>query len=36
MACSLLGGMMSGIYNELPENNDADNPVKRVFSSLFR
>lgn len=30
---SLLGGMMSGIYNEVPRPNDADNPVKVVISA---
>ena len=30
---SLLGGMMAGIFNEPPKNNDADNPVRRVISA---
>jgi len=30
---SLLGGMMSGIYNEPEKPDDADNPVKRVISA---
>ncbi|MEW6077335.1 MAG: AMP-binding protein [Thermodesulfobacteriota bacterium] len=30
---SLLGGMMAGIFNEPPKNNDADNPVRRVVSA---
>ncbi len=30
---SLLGGMMSGIYNEPERPDDADNPVKMVLSS---
>ena len=30
---SLLGGMMSGIFNEPPKENDADNPVKTVISA---
>ncbi|MDY6823981.1 MAG: AMP-binding protein [Thermodesulfobacteriota bacterium] len=30
---SLLGGMMSGIFNEPPKDNDADNPVRRVISA---
>jgi crotonobetaine/carnitine-CoA ligase len=30
---SLLGGMMSGIYNEPPKPDDADNPVKVVISA---
>jgi acyl-CoA synthetase (AMP-forming)/AMP-acid ligase II len=30
---SLLGGMMSGIYNEPRKPNDADNPVKIVISA---
>jgi crotonobetaine/carnitine-CoA ligase len=30
---SLLGGMMSGIYNEPPRPNDAENPVRRVISA---
>jgi crotonobetaine/carnitine-CoA ligase len=30
---SLLGGMMSGIFNEPPRNDDADNPVKTVISA---
>lgn len=30
---SLLGGMMSGIYNEPPRENDGDNPVKMVISA---
>ncbi|SHL19917.1 crotonobetaine/carnitine-CoA ligase [Desulfatibacillum alkenivorans DSM 16219] len=30
---SLLGGMMAGIYNEPPKENDADNPVVRVISA---
>lgn len=30
---SLLGGMMSGIYNEPPKQNDNDNPVKKVISA---
>ena len=30
---SLLGGMMSGIYNEPPKPNDADNPVRKVISA---
>jgi crotonobetaine/carnitine-CoA ligase len=30
---SLLGGMMSGIYNEPPRADDRDNPVRRVISA---
>ncbi len=30
---SLLGGMMAGIFNEPPKDNDADNPVKTVISA---
>jgi crotonobetaine/carnitine-CoA ligase len=30
---SLLGGMMSGIYNEPPRPDDADNPVRMVISA---
>ncbi len=30
---SLLGGMMAGIYNEPPRDNDADNPVRKVISA---
>lgn len=30
---SLLGGMMSGIYNEPKRGNDADNPVRTVISA---
>ncbi|MFP4477008.1 MAG: AMP-binding protein [Desulfatibacillaceae bacterium] len=30
---SLLGGMMSGIYNEPPKPDDADNPVRKVISA---
>ena len=30
---SLLGGMMSAIYNEPPKPNDADNPVRMVVSA---
>jgi len=30
---SLLGGMMSGIYNERPRPDDADNPVRKVISA---
>ncbi len=30
---SLLGGMMAGIFNEPPKENDADNPVRRVISA---
>ena len=30
---SLLGGMMGGIFNEPPKENDADNPVKNVISA---
>lgn len=30
---SLLGGMMSAIYNEPPKPNDADNPVRVVVSA---
>lgn len=30
---SLLGGMMSGIYNEPPRPDDADNPVEVVISA---
>jgi crotonobetaine/carnitine-CoA ligase len=30
---SLLGGMMAGIYNEPPRDNDADNPVRVVKSA---
>ncbi len=30
---SLLGGMMSGIYNEPVKQNDADNPVRVVISA---
>ena len=30
---SLLGGMISGIHNEPPKPNDADNPVKVVISA---
>jgi crotonobetaine/carnitine-CoA ligase len=30
---SLLGGMMSGIFNEPPRDNDRDNPVKTVISA---
>ncbi len=30
---SLLGGMMSGIYNEPPRPDDADNPVRMVVSA---
>ena len=30
---SLLGGMMSGIFNEPPKDNDNDNPVKTVISA---
>jgi carnitine-CoA ligase len=30
---SLLGGMMSGIYNEPRKENDGDNPVKMVISA---
>jgi acyl-CoA synthetase (AMP-forming)/AMP-acid ligase II len=30
---SLLGGMMSGIFNEPPRDNDPDNPVKTVISA---
>ena len=30
---SLLGGMMSGIYNEPPSPDDADNPVEVVISA---
>ncbi len=30
---SLLGGMMAGIHNEPPRENDADNPVKVVISA---
>ncbi len=30
---SLLGGMMSGIFNEPPRDNDQDNPVQTVISA---
>ncbi len=30
---SLLGGMMAGIWNEPPKDNDADNPVRMVISA---
>lgn len=30
---SLLGGMMAGIYNEPPKENDQDNPVRKVISA---
>ena len=30
---SLLGGMMAGIFNEPPHENDADNPVQTVISA---
>ena len=30
---SLLGGMMGGIFNEPPKENDADNPVRFVISA---
>ncbi|MBI9085288.1 MAG: AMP-binding protein [Desulfobacterales bacterium] len=30
---SLLGGMMGGIFNEPPHENDGDNPVKTVISA---
>lgn len=30
---SLLGGMMSSIYNEPPRENDSDNPVNKVISA---
>jgi len=30
---SLLGGMMSGIFNEPPRGDDADNPVRTVISA---
>ncbi|HOO70975.1 MAG TPA: AMP-binding protein [Spirochaetota bacterium] len=30
---SLLGGMMSGIYNESPRADDGDNPVRKVISA---
>ena len=30
---SLLGGMMSGIYNEPPRSDDAENPVRKVISA---
>jgi crotonobetaine/carnitine-CoA ligase len=30
---SLLGGMMSGIYNEPPGSDDTDNPVRKVISA---
>lgn len=30
---SLLGGMMAGIFNEPPKDNDGDNPVKTVISA---
>lgn len=30
---SLLGGMMSGIYNEPPRSDDAENPVRVVLSA---
>ena len=30
---SLLGGMMAGIYNEPPKENDKDNPVRKVISA---
>ena len=30
---SLLGGMMAGIYNEPPKENDGDNPVRKVISA---
>ncbi|OQX61547.1 MAG: ATP-dependent acyl-CoA ligase [Desulfococcus sp. 4484_241] len=30
---SLLGGMMAGIYNEPPREDDADNPVRVVISA---
>ncbi len=30
---SLLGGMMAGIYNEPPKENDTDNPVRTVISA---
>ena len=30
---SSLGGMLSGIYNEPPKTNDADNPVRVVISA---
>jgi crotonobetaine/carnitine-CoA ligase len=32
-AYSLLGGMMSGIYNEPAKENDADNPVRKIISA---
>ncbi|MHB8780188.1 MAG: AMP-binding protein [Candidatus Geothermincolia bacterium] len=30
---SLLGGMMAGIWNEPPKENDADNPVRMLISA---
>ena len=30
---SLLGGMMAGIYNEPPQPNDRENPVRKVISA---
>ncbi|MDD9935422.1 MAG: AMP-binding protein [Myxococcales bacterium] len=30
---NLLGGMTTAIYSEPPRDNDADNPVRRVFSA---
>ncbi|MBU1172252.1 MAG: AMP-binding protein [Proteobacteria bacterium] len=30
---SLLGGMMAGIFNEIPRPDDADNPVRTVISA---
>ncbi len=30
---NLLGGMTTAIYSEPPKDNDADNPVRRVFSA---
>jgi len=30
---SMLGGVASGIYNEPPKDNDADNPVRHVVSA---
>lgn len=30
---SLLGGMMAGIYNEPPKDNDKDNPVRKIISA---